>query len=1080
MNQSNQDRELENRIVEFEEWCQANDSNDIDAFCTEKQLGPKIAEGLKQLFQMEDDIAKLVEAAPEVTAMKAKDLSNTTIGNYQLERKLGAGGMGTVWLANQSHPVKRKVAIKLIRPDHRSSEVTARRFEREKQALALMSHTHVAKVFDAGTSENDLPYIAMEFIDGQSITEYCTSRQLPLSDRLELFLQLCSAIQHAHQNGLLHRDIKPGNILVTEVDGKPCVKVIDFGLVRPSANWDPEITQADMVVGSPLWMSPEQARGYRSDASADEAKATVDTRADVYSLGVILYQLLTESGPITYEYYEKATKLEMLKTIQDETPELPSTRVGKHRFAAGKDSTPVSSWANVLRNELDWVTMRALEKDRDRRYPTVAAFADDVRNYLQNEPVTARPPSFSYRLKKLAQRHKTATIAAATIFGLLAFSSVGFAWLYSVASNQTAIAKMAETDARQARERTDVTLSLMAEVMEAFNPSRNGARLTQSQLKQLDRYRSSLNALDLSHDLPLEAKLRGLLAKSYAGSAESDSAIEQYERVIAITKETPDVDPRTRISAQLALVVEFNRHNTGEKAIPQLKECLKESLERFGEKDELSIRSKVILSRNTFTTSNVGFSEYTKELEEDLVLAKKALGDTHSTTLLTMTTLARAYVAQNRFPKAKVLYESAVQLANELFGPDALTTIRIKIDSLALEGPNFVEKLETLLQKATTKFGTDNSFVWTLKYEGGSMAFARGAPDLAIAIFTKLIEDCEGNVESTHPMVLQSKIQLGRAYHAKAMGGIRALNKSMPTSDVLLDKAVEVLKSATNTFDEMNQPEDNSAMMAWATLARVKLAQGDPSEALELAKHYGPIAKERYGYDNPPTQALYEVQRACLVKLNRGKEAVENSIKEYEETLRMVPKPVFVSSRLANFIANSSADMGERGQALKYFNIAFELEIAMQGGKYDGMSLGMLKDIYNEHMNVLDLAAAKKVALQVIEETPLEARNSEPFLRSPKVTIGEVLCEQGKFAEGKPHLLKVSELDPKTTPELKRVQLQARSALALCYAEEGDREKAIETLTQVRGQLSALKLAPRYHWILERCQERLDRIEDQE
>jgi len=334
-------------------------------------------------------------------------------GRYRLVRPVGEGGMGTVWLARQSEPVRREVAVKLVKEGMDSRQVVAR-FEAERQALALMDHPNIARVFDAGVCAGR-PFFVMELVPGVPITKYCDDRRLTPRERLELFIPVCRAIQHAHQKGVIHRDIKPSNVLVADYGGRPVPKVIDFGIAKAVGTPLTEgtmLTAQGIVVGTPEYMAPEQAGLDGLD---------VDTRCDVYALGVVLYELLTGSTPLDRAQLRRAGMLEILRLVREAEPQRPSTRLGGSgtisELAARRRTEPRRLPA-LVRGELDWITMRALEKDRDRRYETANALARDVERYLADEPVEASPPSVSYRLRKLARRHRVA-LATASAFALL-------------------------------------------------------------------------------------------------------------------------------------------------------------------------------------------------------------------------------------------------------------------------------------------------------------------------------------------------------------------------------------------------------------------------------------------------------------------------------------------------------------------------------------------------------------------------------------------------------------------------------------------------------------------------------------
>src|SRR5262245_45160203 len=345
----------------------------------------------------------------------------TVIGPYKLLQQIGEGGMGVVYMAEQDRPVRRKVALKIIKPGMDSKQVIAR-FEAERQALAMMDHTNIARVFDAGTTESGRPYFVMELVHGVPITEYCDANKLTPRQRLELFVPVCQAIQHAHQKGIVHRDVKPSNVLVTMYDDKPVPKIIDFGIAKATDQRLTEktlFTQFGALVGTFEYMSPEQA----------EMNAFgVDTRSDIYALGVLLYELLTGTTPLERAKLREAAFDEIRRIIKEEEPPRPSVRLstsGALAKVAAERQTDPARLSALVRGELDWIVMKCLEKDRTRRYETANGLARDVERYLKDEPVEACPPSAGYRMRKFARRNKVALatsglVAAALVVGIVA------------------------------------------------------------------------------------------------------------------------------------------------------------------------------------------------------------------------------------------------------------------------------------------------------------------------------------------------------------------------------------------------------------------------------------------------------------------------------------------------------------------------------------------------------------------------------------------------------------------------------------------------------------------------------------
>jgi WD40 repeat protein/serine/threonine protein kinase len=406
----------EGRAAFLEEACK----NDPELF---RDVAKLVADHFRAGQFLEKPVGVISTAHDEPPA----EQPGTVIGSYKLIEEIGEGGMGTVYMAQQTEPVKRLVALKLIKPGMDSRQVIAR-FEAERQALALMDHPNIAHVFDAGTTATGRPYFVMELVKGVPLTKYCDEHRLTPAERLKLFIPVCQAIQHAHQKGIIHRDITASNVLVALYDGEPVPKVIDFGIAKATRSASGGLTDKTLVtgfgavVGTPEYMSPEQAELNQLD---------IDTRSDIYSLGVLLYELLTGTTPLDRKRLKEAPMLEMLRVIREEEPPKPSTRL-----STMEDSSSVASnrglepkrLSGLVRGELDWIVMKALEKDRKRRYETASGLANDLRRYLSNEPVSAGPPSSWYRLRKLARRNRagmaTAAIVAAALVAVAGISVI--------------------------------------------------------------------------------------------------------------------------------------------------------------------------------------------------------------------------------------------------------------------------------------------------------------------------------------------------------------------------------------------------------------------------------------------------------------------------------------------------------------------------------------------------------------------------------------------------------------------------------------------------------------------------------
>ena len=475
--------------------------------------------------------------APRAARLPTGEGIGTVIaGRYTLVEVIGEGGMGSVYLASQTEPVKRQVALKLIKTGMDSRGVLAR-FDAERQALALMDHPNIARIYDGGLTPAGQPFFVMELVHGVPLTEYCDRQRLTVKARLELFVAVCQAVQHAHQKGIIHRDLKPGNVLVTEVDGRPTPKVIDFGVAKATEVKLTDMSLADVgaIVGTPAYMSPEQA---------DPSSMDIDTRTDVYALGVMLYELLTGSPPIDAKQFQRGAILEMLRMVREVDPPRPSTKLSTAEalpnIAANRSIEP-ARLAKLLQGELDWVVMKALEKDRTRRYETANGFARDIQRYLADEVVEARPPSRGYRLKKFVKRNKGQVIAASLVFltlvGGIVGTSLGMASARRAqkaeaeqranADDQRDKAIASETKAREEAAKTQTINDFLTnDLLTQAEPANNAVEDKVTLLEVLDRAAEKVGTR-FADQPELERALRETIANTYHGLASWEKAETQ-------------------------------------------------------------------------------------------------------------------------------------------------------------------------------------------------------------------------------------------------------------------------------------------------------------------------------------------------------------------------------------------------------------------------------------------------------------------------------------------------------------------------------------------------------------------------
>lgn len=635
------------------------------------------------------------------------------MGNYELLEKLGAGGMGTVYLAEQKQPVRRQVALKVISGGVQSKEILSR-FEAERQAMAMMAHPNIARILDAGTTPSGQPYFAMELVQGETITAYVDRKRLGIDERLRLLSDVCSGVQHAHQKGIIHRDLKPSNILVTEVDGKAIPKVIDFGLAKAMESTQKLTdgtlnTEVGQILGTLKYMSPEQAGLNPND---------IDIRSDIYALGVILYELLTGVTPLAQGMIKGRPVFEILELIREKEPLKPSSQLSQCKDGALLEVTNLrctdsKRLHNVLVGDLDWIVMKAIEKDRTRRYESASGFSEDIRRYLENEPITARPPSLGYRARKFTSKHRGLVTAATVVLVALLFGIIGTtsgmvragiaedkAKMRLIAAQaaeekerkQRKAAEDAEEIARQERaaavvarrtaERAQADAEQEAQISDEINRffkddilGRSDVQRSVKDITVRDALIRAAKRIDGRFDeMPVvEGEIRRTIGRALAGLARFEEGIDQLlqSKVILSDALGPDHSKTLRTVGELGRAYrDWERY---EDAQPYLEEYLAGMIRLRGEDSPQAIQAMHMYG---MALDNLGEVEKAEEmLTKVLDWRRKNLGDSDSNTIRTILMLGALYLYNDRIVEAEPLIVEGAKLASERFGDTNYATM---------------------------------------------------------------------------------------------------------------------------------------------------------------------------------------------------------------------------------------------------------------------------------------------------------------------------------------------------------------------------------------------------------------------
>jgi serine/threonine protein kinase/tetratricopeptide (TPR) repeat protein len=1040
----------------------------------------------------------------------------TMIGPYKLVEPIGEGGMGTVWMAQQTAPVKRLVAVKLIKAGMDSKHVIAR-FEAERQALALMDHPNIARVLDGGTTGGGRPYFVMDLVKGVPITRYCDEHHLTPRQRLELFLPVCQAVQHAHQKGVIHRDLKPSNVLVALSDGQPVPKVIDFGVAKAAGQTLTEktlVTGFGSIVGTLEYMSPEQAELNNLD---------IDTRCDVYSLGVLLYELLAGSPPFTCKEHEQGGVLEMLRVIREQEPTKPSAKLSTAEalptLAANRGTEP-AKLTRLVRGELDWIVMKALEKDRRRRYETANGFAMDVQRHLADEPVSACPPSTAYRLRKFVRRNKGPVLAIALVLLALVSGIAGTTIGLLRARASAEAERLARGDAQAKQALAERSAAAERKARRAEAGERWKAREAEADTRAFADFLSNhvLAAtrpkgwqLGVGANVTLaealakagpriravfagrpkaEALARHQIGVTWRNLGRFDEAGRHLRRALELRREALGPDHPDTLETMNSLGVTYQQDGQFRRAVPLLEQALAKRKKKLGRDHP-----------NTLTGMNNLASAYRDagRLDRALPLYEQALarlqgtlGPNHPDTLTGLHNLASAYHAAGRLDRALPLLEQSLATHRKTLGPDHLDTL-VSMNELAVahqeagRPDRAVPLFEQALTKMKEKLPADHPNTLATMNNLASAHLSAGRPDRALPLCEQALARMTETLGPDHAYTLNCLNNLASAH----------LDAGRPA------RAVPLFEQALARMKEKLPADHPDTLNCLHNLAQAHHKAGQPRKAVPLFEQALAKMKEKLGADHPQTLSCGDnlaVVYWSMRKLDQSIPLLEQTLRLREQNRGANPHDAF---RTAFNLVVNYRDAGrldeavalcdrwlprvrttlKPGQPARNYALAVAADAYGRAGRQDRIEplLRELADRVKQQAGADSPAYAGQLA-QLGMNLLLQHKHAaaEPVLRkclalrekgqpgawttfNTQSMLGDALLGQEKYAEAEPLLLRGYEGMRQCQDQIpkggKARLTEALERLVQLYDAWGKQEKAAEWRKQLEAHEQAEKRA---------------------